>query len=381
MPRNPKRKLLIFYDYFDPAYKAGGPIRSLVNLVKLMEGTFQIFVVSTNKDHDGTKLDVQAERWLDYGKNVKVKYLSDTNRNYRTIKETIAEVNPETVYLNGIYSMLFVVFPLLVVKKRKDIKTVIAPRGMLQSTSLSIKPFKKKVYLGVLKTFIINSNIIWHVTTGQEKVDLHNLFGNEPECRLIGNVPFYNPDCDFPNTMKIGPKVFGTVALISPMKNIHLILAALKEIKSELIYNLYGPVKDDMYWKECQQITGLLPDNIKFNYKGEVSPEKVSEIVSDIDFYIQPSKSENFGHSIFEAFNQGVPVIISDQTPWKNLYAKQAGWDVDLNEPETLRIAIENALDLDEKNYLDFRRGARRIAVEYMQSNDLGNLYKELFDG
>jgi hypothetical protein len=126
-------RLLILYDYFDPAFKAGGPIRSLVNLVRLMDQELEIFVLTTNQDHDGEVLDIQADQWMPYGEKAKVMYLAAGNRGYKNIQNAIDHVRPDTVYFNGMYSIPLLVFPLQILKKRKEVKIVIAPRGMLQS--------------------------------------------------------------------------------------------------------------------------------------------------------------------------------------------------------------------------------------------------------
>ena len=105
----------------------------------------------------------------------------------------------------------------------------------------------------------------------------------------------------------------------------------------------------------------------------------MNEIYPSFDFYIQPSKSENFGHSIFEAFNYGVPVIISDQTPWLDLESRKAGWDVDLEDPGALSSAIEKALGLSDEEYREWQSGARKVAEEYMANNDFRSQYQNLF--
>jgi hypothetical protein len=80
-------RLLILYDYFDPAYKAGGPIRSLVNLVKVFEEQMDIHILSSDRDHDGTALKVESDRWIAYGKRSKVQYLSVARQNRQYIFE------------------------------------------------------------------------------------------------------------------------------------------------------------------------------------------------------------------------------------------------------------------------------------------------------
>ena len=374
-----KKKILILYDYFDPAYKAGGPIRSLVNLVKLTEEVFDFYILTSNSDHDGSTLQVEPDKWIKYGASARVQYLSKKKRGLSSIKKIISEVNPEVVYLNGMYSFPFLVYPLWILRNWKHTKIILAPRGMLQYESLSIKPIKKKIFLTLLKRFCLRNDIYWQVTTDQEKLDLLNFIENSDRISVIGNVPNFTQHIRFEPGETIKKKVFGTVALISPMKNIHLILEALATIPNELEYILYGPVKDQLYWDECLDRINELPSNIQVSYKGEIVPDEVGEVICGFDFYIQPSKSENFGHSIFEAFNQGVPVIISDQTPWRSLQDKKAGWDVNLKDPQTLAKVIGEAVNMDGETWLEYLKGAREVAEKYMEYNNFEQDYLELF--
>jgi glycosyltransferase involved in cell wall biosynthesis len=343
-----------------------------------MDQELEIYVLTTNQDHDGEVLEVQADQWVPYGEKATVMYLSPKNRGYKNIRNAICHVRPDTVYFNGMYSIPFLVYPLRAIKKRKEVKAVIAPRGMLQRESLSIKPWKKQIFLTFLKWFYLNKEIQWHVTTEQEKADLLHFWHDEAKIGLVGNIPSFDPDYN-PRITALKPKTeFGTVALISPMKNIHLVLSTLKEIQQDVAYHLYGPVKDEAYWSLCKEIIKTLPPNISVIYHGEIAPGEVSETIAAFDFYIQPSKSENFGHSIFEAFNQGVPVIISDQTPWKGLKEKRAGWDVDLKDEQSLVAAIREAIALDDSAYLSCSKGARRMAEAYIAANDFTAQYLRL---
>lgn len=43
-----------------------------------------------------------------------------------------------------------------------------------------------------------------------------------------------------------------------------------------------------------------------------------------------PTFNENYGHAIVESFVAGLPVVISDRTPWRNLEKINAGWDIPL---------------------------------------------------
>ena len=48
MPK--KIRILIFIDWFLPAYKAGGPIRSIANLVDNLHADFDFYIVTGDRD-------------------------------------------------------------------------------------------------------------------------------------------------------------------------------------------------------------------------------------------------------------------------------------------------------------------------------------------
>ncbi|MDZ7604012.1 MAG: hypothetical protein U5K79_00155 [Cyclobacteriaceae bacterium] len=188
-----KTKVLVLYDYFDPAYKAGGPIRSIVNMVKLLEDHLDFYILATNQDHDGGFLTVKADDWIVYGKNAHVQYLSPGKRTYSNLRQIISKLQPDTVYINGIYSLLFTVYPLWILSNNKKCRIIIAPRGMLQKGALAIKATKKRLYLAVLKRLFSMNQILWHVTNDHEASDLKSELG-KPKYTQLGNIPFYNAE-------------------------------------------------------------------------------------------------------------------------------------------------------------------------------------------
>jgi glycosyltransferase involved in cell wall biosynthesis len=337
-------------------------------------------VLTTNQDHDGTELNVKADTWMPYGENAKVKYLSKSNRKYGSIKRSMDEVQPDVVYLNGMYSVPFVIYPLIAQKQRKNVKIVIAPRGMLQQGALKIKATKKSVYLFLLKYLISSSSdMTWHATDMQEYQDIL-LFREGSLVHTTGNIPEYSTNAQAFNTSK--PLLhFASISLLTKKKNHLDFIKALGQTKSEqdIIYHIFGPVSDDEYYQLLLKEISKLPTNIHVEYKGVVHPSKIYEVLPNYKFFVLTTFGENFGHSIFEAFNLGIPVIISDQTPWKSLQEKQAGWDVDLNDPSGLQRAITEALNMDDDTYFKFRSGARKMAEQYMKENDFVSLYLKMF--
>ena len=75
-----------------------------------------------------------------------------------------------------------------------------------------------------------------------------------------------------------------------------------------------------------------------FSGAGRPAPYPVASL------FLLPSHNENFGLVIAEAMANGVPVLVTDTTPWRELNRNEFGWCVPWGEYGTaLRAACEEA--------------------------------------
>ena len=89
-----------------------------------------------------------------------------------------------------------------------------------------------------------------------------------------------------------------------------------------------------------------------------------------IDLFLLPTRGENFGHAIFDALEVGLPVLISDQTPWRELEQIGAGWSLSLADPDRFAAAIDRMAALGPGERIALRRGARALAESSLQESD-----------
>ena len=374
---NKTRKIFITYQYFLPGYKAGGPIQSIANLCRHMQGNYKFYIVCSDTDHTENKplQAIKSDVWNEFeGGKAMVYYVSKPMQKAKTIARLLKEVSPDYVFINGLYSPLFTISPLFYAKCR----TIISVRGMLHPGALSQKAAKKRIFIALLKLFQVHKRVTFHATDETEKAFILNTFGNKANVIVAQNFP--NTNMLSKNAEKIGGELkLLSIALISPMKNHALILEALKYIKTNVCYDIYGPVKDDAYWDACKQLIKGLPSNIKVSYKGGVEPHKVAKLLSNYHCFILPSKSENFGHAIYEALSAGLPVITSQYTPWNNLKTSMAGYNIDIADVNSLVAAIEHMAALDNSSYRLWSQGARQCAVENISVEKIKVQYEALF--
>lgn len=382
MRLNSKKKILLFYDYFSPAYKAGGPIQSCTNLVRLLHKDYQFYVITSNEDlGDHQPLQgIKSDCWTSFEEKAEIFYISRRFLNIHNLRLILKNVHPDIIYVNGIYSFFFSIFPVLYFKFQfSRPKIIVSPRGMLQPGSLSVKPLKKTLFLKGMKLIKLYNNIRWHATTEHEKADIIKLF-NKADVKIAGNIPNIKSERITEKVKEKGKLSITTIALISPMKNILKVLEALNNIKENVTYHIYGPVKDPNYWNLCLKVIKQLPANIEVVHKGPIDPSLVSETLNMYQFMVLPSKSENFGHVIFESFVSGTPVIISEKTPWNYLEEKNAGWNIDSGNLKSLVKALESAIQLDQKDYNLLCVGSRSIAENFISDGNFEDRYQELFN-
>src|SRR6476620_2258409 len=111
MSNKVRPRLLIFNDFFYPAYQAGGPIQSLVNLIIHLNEYYEISVITSAYDLHARKPmdDIGVEKWNTVSlpgavKPVQVWY-ADIHKGVRgTIKDTLKNFKPHVVYINGMFS-------------------------------------------------------------------------------------------------------------------------------------------------------------------------------------------------------------------------------------------------------------------------------------
>ena len=100
-----KKRILICIDWYEPGFKAGGPIRSVANIVNELKDDYEFYILTSAYDLGETEPyhDVALNEWFDED-GLFLKYLDKKLLNYAAIKRNILEIRPDTVYLNSLFS-------------------------------------------------------------------------------------------------------------------------------------------------------------------------------------------------------------------------------------------------------------------------------------
>ena len=368
-------------DWFEPGYKAGGPIRSVVNFANNFSNDLEIFVLTTDRDLGDTQAynGITADQWISYNENVQVFYASPQWLSWSAIKNAVRKINPDIIYLNSMYSKFYSLYPLLM--KRAGMipgRIILAPRGMLKQSAVEFKQGKKKIFLKLFRTLGLQRNVHFHCTDATEQADVKKYFG-EVRSTVLANSPGTQKKFQPPPYKTAGSAKLIFIGRMHPIKNLHYLLELLKDVKQNISLTVIAGLEDRAYNEECQNLAKRLPAHVSVDFKGELAHHELEAPLQQHHLFVLPTKGENFGHAIFEALSAGRPALISDQTPWRKLEDHKAGWDVSLDQPQQFAAAIEKVAAMDNETMNEWCRGAWNFCNNYLKNSDIRAAYLKLF--
>ena len=212
---DPRPVVLVAIDWYLPAYRAGGPIRSVANLVAALGDELDFRIVCGDRDLGAAHpLPVELDQWQPHGK-ASILYLPRALWTASRWTALLREVQPDRLYLNSLYSGPFSRLPWRVARDM-GVPTTLAPRGHARAGALSVKPWRKRAWLWMQKLTGAYRDIRWHASTEQEADEIRAWFPDATvDVALNLPVPF-NPA---PLTREPGTLRIPSVGRVHPIKN------------------------------------------------------------------------------------------------------------------------------------------------------------------
>ena len=370
--------------------KYGGPARS-VPMISMGLQDLGIINILISVDFDFAKNSVIAKdqrlRWDKVKPSNIAKGYYSAELKWK-IKNTVTELRENgffvIIHLHSIWS--FPSVAVFCVCRQIKVPYVISPRSSLQTESLKKNSFIKKI-VGFLfiNQFICQARFL-HVTSDSEYADVRDKFEGL-------NIFLSENGLDFTEfgllpTKAEAKESIGVTAeercilfmsRVNRRKGLDILyesFSKLCENQSNIILLIAGPVDD------VHIIDDILFDaknkgiEASIKYLGMTKGVERLNLFSAADVFVLPTKFENFGMSIAEAFASGLRVITTKMTPWQE--AEKLGFCqlVD-RDCRSFQVAIEKYLEndisdstrTDMKNYIvsnyDYRKKAAELVAQY----------------
>jgi glycosyltransferase involved in cell wall biosynthesis len=362
-----KPTVLVVMDYYLPAYKAGGPVRSISNLVDLLSDEFDFCIVTRDRDCDDAQpfAGIESDRWLERD-GCRVCYV----RGPGSLERSFRGVRFDLVYLNSFFSSFAIVT--LVLRRfgrMRRTPVVLAPRGELSTKALELKKFKKRLFVTLARWIGLHRGVIWQASCEMERQEIAAY--SDGLARITPNIPArveVSPgDLEHKPLKKAGECRFVFLSRLARKKNLDFALRLLGDLEGRIVFDIYGIPEDRDYLDRCNDLIARLPNNVEAQFLGPVPPDRVHATLLNYHFFLFPTLTENFGHVILEALLAGLPVITSDQTYWRDLERSMAGWDIPLEDGDEFLRRLRESVALGEDQFRKMSRSAQDLAHAYLK--------------
>ena len=369
------KKILIISRSFYPAKLFGGPTTSLTNLVDLLSDSFKVNIFTSAFDAGKIMKNIEYDRWYIQPKfGADVFYESNIFSGTSALKNELLK-DYDFIYINSFFDFFYSIRPLMLLNKNKvKSKLIIAPRGELSMGAMSIKPFKKNLFIKLLQLLGVKLDMA-QATSELEKEEIKKLglFKNVIISPNISSVKKFNRH---KNLQK--KSTFLYLGRITEKKGLLIFCKALKEIKHDLMFKIVGNIDDELYWQKCLKILNNLPKNISFSYQEGVRQDQTNKFYQESDFFVLPTLNENYGHTIVEACLNKCCPIISKNTPWSDI-KDLGGFIVRNQSAKDYEKIILNALNLSNNEYLKITNSISQYFENkiYLHKKIAINLFKD----
>jgi glycosyltransferase involved in cell wall biosynthesis len=366
-----RNRVLVCVPRYLPGYKSGGPTRAIANMVDLLSDEFDFYIITRDRDATDAKpyKAVIPDRWHRTG-NAFVLYCSSVSlaRLFRAVRA----VRPDVISLNSFQDQLtrkLMMLRWMGVAGKAPV--ILAPRGEFSPGAMKIKSLKKSLYRRITKVLGFHEDVHWMLSSEREIEQLYAAAPargiSESQVKVVREIctvdvasnprPVKDPGC-----LKL---IF--LARVSAMKNLDFLLGVLMQVRGQVELNIYGPVAhgDEQYWNLCRAQLRWLPANVCALYHGPLRHEEVSEALREHHFFVLPTRGENFCHAAVESLINGTPVILSDETPWSDVQASQAGFVVPLNFKRGWVEVIESCVAMRQSEYCRMLLSTQRYASRF----------------
>jgi glycosyltransferase involved in cell wall biosynthesis len=377
-------KILSLIAYYLPGARAGGPIRTMANMVARLGDEIDFRIVTNNHDLGDLQpyASVPSNVWTKNGK-AHVLYLSRSRGRWGTLANAIAAAKPDILYLNSFFDPFYSLLPLVRSRFRllPPTRVVIAARGCFSPSALSIKNAKKTTFLCLARHLNLFRDVLWQASSAMEARDIQLSLGPSARVVIAPDLLEVQPIVDPARRM---PKLPNSLRLIylarlARIKNLHLAIKMLHGLSAPVQLDIWGPIEDAVYWRQCQHAIAQLPANAVVRYRGLLSKERIADTMSEYDALLLPTQSENFGHAIAEAFSAACPVLVSDRTPWRGLRELGVGWDLPLRSISSFQQVLTALAAMDESAHAVLRRRAAAFGRQIMLDPAPLEANRELF--
>lgn len=363
-----------------PQAEANGPVRSLRELIRALAPDFAFRIVGRDRPYEARHSTgaVPNGQWMPHEGGL-VRHEAPETISVPFMRDLLQTTPHDILYINSVFEREFGIVPLVARRlQRRRAPAIVAPRGEFAEGALRIKQSRKLAYLTLAKLLRLHADVAFQATSDLEQEEVRTRFSGNTIfiCPNVSPLPPQRARRDLTS----GEMRIVYLSRIARKKNLDLALRTLAGLTFPVVFDIYGPISEEDYWRECQPLIAAMPPNVTATYWGSIPESEVAVTLGAYDLFFLPTAGENFGHAIVEAMASGVPVLISDRTPWRGLQDAQAGFDLPLGDLVAFRQAITSFRNFEAARRAAFGAGAARYVRNAVDAGTAASAHRSMFE-
>lgn len=292
---------------------------------------------------------------------------------YQSLNKKINQLQPAIGHIHGLWRPFHQFFTSEL--RRRKLKLVIQPHGMLSPWSMSQKPTKKSVAMWLYQKRNLEAAALLVATSENELNAIRNLGFKSPVAIIEnGAEVFENNGTLTPSgNAESGPKIALFLSRLHPKKGLEDLIkawagAALDDWKLLIVGEGHR-----FYIEKLRRSVEALGVSETVQFLGPLYGESKTNVFLRAKLFVLPSYDENFGIAVLEALAHGVPVITTTETPWAPIVKNKCGWVVPVGV-DSIRNALIEADGLSACSLDLYSRNARLYASGFSWEKSVAKL-------
>jgi len=212
--------------------------------------------------------------------------------------------------------------------------------------------------------------------------NLKNVFGVNNTTFIQNGVDteyFYPVDTKTKNDMRIklglpiGKTIWISAGHLSELKDPIFLIRGWKELFAKSSDNVLVFIGNGPLSGKCVEESGSCENII---IKGRVT--NVAEYLQSADYFISSSKAEGLPYAVVEAMACGLPAVLSDIGPHREIYEidRSMGKLFELGSAGSLTFAIDS---VNKKDYLFIKESALKIIADHLNAKVMSEKYQRVY--
>jgi glycosyltransferase involved in cell wall biosynthesis len=369
--------------YFAPAFRYGGPPRSILGLCRALVDTgvdVEVFTTTANGPEplppapDGTEYEGIRVRYFPLGWPQRYWYATGLGA---ALDRALPAA--DLVHVHGLWNLTGMTA--ISRARAASCPYVVSPRGMLQPAAMRRHRALKTAAYWAVERANLHGAAFLHATSlvEQQQIDAYG-----PPVVTIANgvtpvaVPAEALD-RLRRRARIEPddEVVVCLGRLHPIKRLDLLaqaFAIVRQQRPRARLVIAGP-DEGGYRQRVEPLFAPVADATR--WLGAVDAETAGALFSASRTLVQCSDSESFGMSVAEALAAGLPVVVTDRTPWSQVATLGLGCSVG-HEPVAIARAILQILERPAEGCAMGARG-RTWARETFGWDTIGRLMRDTY--